>query len=352
MLSNPLKHWGRIGARFRMKIPTRRHGFALLLGSAVVAFSPVAGAQSAETAKRVGVLFGIAASDPVIPARMAAFRQGLQQFGWTDGGNVKVEFRFAAGEAERFQSQAADLVAFRPDVIVAVTTPAVEAVRRKALNVPIVFLSVVDPERQGMVDNLARPGGGLTGFTNFESSMGGKWLGVLKEMASNISRVALMFNPETSTYSELFFRSVAGAAPSVAVNEVVKIPVRNTKEIEVGISTIGHGSDFGLIVLPDNLTVRHREAIIAQVAQQRLPTLYPFRSFATDGGLMVYGIDQNDTFRRAASYVDRILRGARPADLPVQAPTKFELIINLKTARALGLAVSPALLARANEVIE
>jgi putative ABC transport system substrate-binding protein len=330
----------------------RRRDFILLLGSAAAACPLLTRAQPGAAVRRVGVLIGIAANDPVAQARMTALRQGLQQHGWIDGRNIRVEFRFAGGEAARFQSQAAELAALSPDVIVAVTTPAVQAVQREAPTIPIVFVSVVDPEGQGLVQSLARPGGSITGFTNFESTMGGKWLGLLKEISPGITRVALMFNPETSPYAELFFHSVAAAAPSLEVKDMIKIPVRDRSEIELMLSARAREPGTGLIVLPDNLTVRHRQPIIAQVAEQRIPAMYPFRSFATDGGLMVYGIDQNDTFRRAASYVDRILRGSKPGDLPVQAPTKFELVINLKAANALGLTVPPSMLAFADEVIE
>ena len=329
-----------------------RRAFVLLLGLAAVAWPLAAHARASEPVRRVGILLGIAENDPVAQARVTTLRQGLKDLGWTDGDNIQLDFRFAAGEAARFQSAAAELVALGPAVIVAVTTPAVEAVRRNASAIPIVFLSVADPVRQGLVENLARPTGGITGFTNFESSMGGKWLDILKEIAPGIARVSLMFNPETSAYAELFFQSVAAAAPALAIKDVTKSPVRDATEIEAQISAIGREPGAGLIVLPDNLTVRHRKPIIAQVARQQIPAVYPFRSFATDGGLMVYGIDQNDAFIRAASYVDRILKGAKPADLPVQAPTKFDLVINLKTAKALGLTVSPWLLAIANDVIE
>ena len=332
--------------------PMRRRDFILLLASAAAACPRAVRAQTGETVKRVGVLIGLAAGDPIANARITALREQLHQLGWTDGVNVRIEPRFAAGEAAGFESGAAELVALKPDVILAVTTPAVQAVRRKTPTIPIVFVSVADPAQQGLVKNLGRPGGNITGFTNFEFSMGGKWLDVLKQMAPNVARVALMFNPETSAYAELFFRSVAAAAPSLGVKDVMKVPVRDATEIVAKISAIGGEADSGLIVLPDNLAIRHRELIISQVAQQRLPAAYPFRSFATDGGLMVYGIDQNDTFRRAAAYIDRILKGAKPADLPVQAPTKFELVINLKTAKALGLTVPPTLLTFADQVIE
>jgi putative tryptophan/tyrosine transport system substrate-binding protein len=332
--------------------PMRRRDFMLFLGSGIAAWPLMVRAQFGESVKRIGVLIGLAESDPVAQARVVSLREGLQRLGWTDGANIRIEFRFAAGEAARFQSSAAQLVALKPDVILAVTTPAVEAVRRETPTIPIVFVSVVDPVQQGLVDSLARPGGNITGFTNFEPSMGGKWLGVLKEIAPDVARVALMFNPETSAYAELFFRSVLAAAPSLRVKDVIKTPVRDASEIVTGISALGEIAGTGLVVLPDNLALRHRELIITQVAKTRIAAAYPFRSFASDGGLLVYGIDQNDTFRRATLYIDRILKGAKPADLPIQAPNKFELIINLRTARTLGFTVSPALLAIANEVIE
>jgi putative ABC transport system substrate-binding protein len=228
----------------------------------------------------------------------------------------------------------------------------VEAVRQASRAIPIVFLSVVDPVRQGLVESLAHPGGNSTGFTNFEASMGGKWVEMLKMIAPDVSRVAIMFNPETSPYAELLLRSIEVARSTFSLKDVAIVPVRDANEIEAGMSGIGQGPENGLIVLPDNLTVRHRHPIIAQAARQRLPAVYPFRSFVNDGGLMVYGVEQNDTFRRAGLYVGRILKGTKPADLPVEAPTKFELVINLRTARALGLTVPPWLLAGADAVIE
>jgi putative ABC transport system substrate-binding protein len=341
-----------IGMEVRGGNAMRCGDFITLLCGVVLALPLTARAQPDEPVRRLGVLIGIAANDPVAHARMGAVRLGLQEHGWVDGRNIRVDFRFAGGEAAGFQSQAAELAALKPDVVIAVTTPAVQAIQRTAPAVPIVFVSVADPERQRLVRSLARPGGSMTGFTNFESSMGGKWLGLLKEIAPNMRRVTIMFNPETSPYSDLFYHSISAAAPSLGVTEVTSIPVRDKDEIEGMLSAQAAGPETGLIVLPDNLTVRHRKSIIARVAERGMPAVYPFRSFVTDGGLMVYGIEQNDMFRRAASYVDRILRGANPGDLPVQAPTKFELVINLKAARALGLSVSPSMIAFADEIIE
>jgi putative ABC transport system substrate-binding protein len=331
----------------------KRREVMILLGGAAVAWPLPTRAQPKEGSRRVGVLIGISANDPTARAREETLLAALQALGWKQGQNVAVTFRFAGGQAHLFDSYAEELVNLKPDVILAVTSPAVEAILKFNKTVPIVFVSVVAPERRGLIENLEHPGGNLTGFTNFESSMGGKWLEALKQMAPRVARVGLMFNPETSSsYADLFLTSVQAAAPAYEVKDVLAIPVRNASDIEAQVAGIARTPDSALIVLPDNLAVRYRKLIIEQVAQQRLPAVYPFRSFAVDGGLMVYGIDQNDVFKQAAAYIHRILKGEKPGDLPVQAPNTFELVINLKTAKALGLTVSPWLLAAANETIE
>jgi putative ABC transport system substrate-binding protein len=330
-----------------------RREVMFVLGGAAVAWPRQSGAQPRDSLRRVGVLIGIAADDPTARAREATLLAALHALGWHQGQNVAVTFRFAGGQAQLFDNYAEELVNLRPDVILAVTSPAVEAVLKHEKTVPIVFVSVVAPERRGFIENLEHPGGNLTGFTNFESSMGGKWLEALKQVAPRVANVGLMFNPETSSsYADLFLASVRAAAPAYEVGDVLAIPVHDASDIETQVAGIARMPDGAIIVLPDNLAVRYRKLIIEQVARQRLPAVYPFRSFAVDGGLMVYGIDQNDVFKQAAAYVHRILKGEKPGDLPVQAPNTFELVINLKTAKALGLTVSPWLLATANETIE
>jgi putative ABC transport system substrate-binding protein len=331
----------------------KRREVMFVLGGAAAAWPLRAGAQPKDSLRRVGVLIGIAANDPTARAREGTLLAALQTFGWKQGQNVAVTFRFAGGQAQLFDSYAEELVNLQPDVILAVTSPAVEAILKFSKRVPIVFVSVVAPERRGFIENLEHPGGNLTGFTNFESSMGGKWLEALKQVAPQVARVGLMFNPETSSaYADLFLASVRAAAPAYDVKDVVAIAVRGAEDIEPQVAGIARTPDSALIVLPDNVALRYRKLIIEEVARQRLPAVYPFRSFAVDGGLMVYGIDQTDVFKQAAAYLHRILKGEKPGDLPVQAPNTFELVINLKTAKALGLTVSPWLLATANETIE
>jgi putative ABC transport system substrate-binding protein len=331
----------------------KRREVMILLGGAAVVWPLQSRAQPRDSLRRIGVLIGISANDPTARAREATLLAALQALGWKQGQNVTVTFRFAGGQAQLFDSYAQELVNLRPDVILAVTSPAVEAILKSDKAVPIVFVSVVAPERRGYIENLEHPGGNVTGFTNFESSMGGKWLEALKQVAPRVASVGLMFNPETSSaYADLFLASVRAAAPAYEVKDVLASPVRNAADIEAQVAGIARTPDSALIVLPDNLAVRYRKLIIEQVAERRLPAVYPFRSFAVDGGLMVYGIDQTDVFKQAAAYIHRILRGEKPGNLPVQAPNTFELIINLKTAKALGLTVSPWLLATANETIE
>jgi putative ABC transport system substrate-binding protein len=249
------------------------------------------------------------------------------------------------------RAEAAELVSQKPDVIVASSTPAVEAVRAETRTIPILFVQVVDPVAAGFVASLARPGGNLTGITNFEFSMGGKWLQILKDISPRLARVAVLYNPETAPFAGSLLRSVEAAAPAFAM-EPTDTPVQDKVGTERAIDAFAQGSNGGLLVLPDVSTLLHRDLIISRAAQHRLPAVYPFRFFAVNGGLVSYGVEAADTYRQIASYVDRILRGAKPEELPVQAPTKFELTINLKTAKALGLTMPPTLLATADEVIE
>jgi putative ABC transport system substrate-binding protein len=269
----------------------------------------------------------------------------------TTARNVRLEYRWAGADPEHMHAYATELVALAPDLILANTTPVVAALQHATRTIPIVFVNVVDPVGPGFVANLARPGGNITGFLIFEFSMGGKWLETLKQVAPRVKRVAMIFNPQTAPFGESFVRVVEAAAPAFAV-ETVSAKVRDNAELESAVASFAGEPDGGLIVLPDIFTTSHRDTIVTLAARHHLPAIYPFRYFAASGGLVSDGVDGTDLFRRSASYVDRILKGEKPADLPVQAPAKFELVINLKTAKALGLEVPPMLLALADEVIE
>jgi putative tryptophan/tyrosine transport system substrate-binding protein len=329
---------------------TRRE-FITLVGGAAVAASRPARAQ-ADRVRHIGILMGYAQNDPDAQARMTAFREAFEQLGWKDGRNVQIAYRFGVGEIDRVRDYAKELVGLKPDLIVAETTPALKAVADQTATIPIVFIGVTDPVSNGFVSELARPGGNITGFTNFEATMGGKWIELLKKIAPSSARVGVIFNPDTAPGGGGFFlRSVAASAPALQA-EVLPFPVRSEEEIERALAGLGHEPGGGLIVMLDVFMAVHRPAIIVQAAANRVPTIFPWRFGATDGGLVSYGVDVADLHRRAAAYVDRILKGANPADLPVQLPTKFELVINLKTARALGIEVSPTLLAIADEIIE
>jgi putative ABC transport system substrate-binding protein len=324
----------------------QRRDFITLLGGAAVLWPVAARAQQPERMRRIGLLMTIAETEPEAQARLKSFRAGLQQLGWTEGTNIHIDYRFAAGDPERVRSSAAELVRLAPDLILANGTAILSALRQETRSIPIVFVLVPDPVGDGFVESLARPGGNLTGITNFEFPMGGKWVEFLKEIAPRVSNVALIFNPETAPYARYFQQSVALGA------EATLVPVRNNPEIESAFETIALKSNSGLIVVPDLFTSGHRELIVTLAARHRIPAIYPFRFFATNGGLLSYGVDTLDLFQRSASFVDRILKGEKPSELPVQAPVKFELVINLKTAKALDLTVPATMLARADEVIE
>jgi ABC-type uncharacterized transport system substrate-binding protein len=329
----------------------RRREFVILLGGGAAAAWPLAArAQQSNRLRVVGVLLAMAPDDPEAQQRIKAFEAGLRELGWTEGRNLRLEYRWAVGDAALLRKQATELVGLAPDLILATSTPVLAALRQEK-TLPIVFVQVTDPIGGGFVPNLARPGGSLTGFTSFEFTIGSKWLEALKHVAPVVTRVALIFNPDTAPFAHLFWQPVEAAAPSFDV-EPMQAPVRDIGEIERTIAAFARHASGGLMVLPDVSTTNHRDLIIALAARHRLPAVYPYRYFATSGGLMSYGSDLADIYRRAASYVDRILKGAVPGDLPVQAPTKFEFVINLKTANALGLTVPPRWLGRADEVIE
>ena len=323
-----------------------RREFVTLLGGAA-AWPVVARAQQPERMRRIIVLMGIA-NDAEAQARAVALRQGLQVLGWTMGRNIQIDYSFADGDTERMRVYAKEAVASGPDLILAVTNPALQAVRNATRRQPIVFLQVSDPVGGGFVESLAHPGGNITGFTNFEPEMGGKWLQTLKEIAPAVEHVAVVMHVETSAHAG-FLRTAKTASIALGI-KVTSLGVHNVNEIEPAITQFALMPKGGLIVAPHPLT--RGKLTIDLAAHHRLPAIYPFAFHAREGGLLAYGIDQLDQWRSAANYVDRILRGTKPADLPVQQPTKYELVINLKTARALGLTVPETLLARADEVIE
>ena len=329
----------------------RRRDFITLVGGVAAAWPLTARAQQTERMRRIGVLMGLVVSDPEAQSRVAAFENGLRELGWVKGRNLWIEYRWAGDGENVLRDQAAELLGMAPDLILANSTPVTAALREQSQVVPVVFTQVTDPVAQGLVPNLAHPGGNLTGFTSFEFSIGTKWLQALKQTAPHVTRVALVFNPQSAPFADLFLRPVEAAAPSFAVTPIAAA-VRAADDLDRVFDALAREANGGLMVLPDIGMTNHREALIALAAHHRVPAVYPFRYFAASGGLMSYGTDLAEVFRRAAGYVDRILKGEKPADLPIQSPTKYELVINLKTAKALGLAIPPTLLALANEVIE
>jgi putative ABC transport system substrate-binding protein len=325
---------------------TRREFITLLGGAAT--WPLAASAQQPDRMRRIGVLMNLAADDAEGQARIAAIVQALQRLGWSDGRNVRIDYRWAAGDAGRFHKYAEELLALVPDVILASATPSIQALQQATRTVPIVFAIVADPVGAGFVDSLARPGGNVTGFTPFEYGISGKWLELIKELAPRVTRVAVL-RDLTIGLGQL--GAIQSVAPSLGI-ELRPVNVRDADEIERSIAAFAQGSNGALIVTASTSAIIHRELITTLAARNKLPAVYYTRYWVAGGGLMSYGPDFRDQFRQAAAYVDRILKGEKPADLPVQAPTKYELTINLKTAKALGLTVPPTLLARADEVIE
>jgi putative tryptophan/tyrosine transport system substrate-binding protein len=322
----------------------KRRTFIAGLGSAA-AWPVVVRAQQGDRVRRIGVLMGFDENDPAAKSQLSAFTQALADLGWTDGRNMRMDLRWAGGDTNRMQALAQELVSLQPDIILATTTPATAAVQRETRTIPIVFASVGDPVGSGIVARLDRPSGNITGFANYEPPLGGKWVELLSEIAPGLKRVAIMFNPDTSPAS-VYIPSVETAARLLKIVPIIA-PVHGDAEIETAINALGGEPRGGLIVMPDVFNDTHRALIISAAAQNSVPAVY-FLS----GGLLSYGVDQLDHWRRAASYFDRILRGAKPGDLPVQFPVKYEMAVNLKTAKALGLNVPQSILLRADEVIE
>jgi len=326
----------------------RRHFISLLGGAAA---RPVTGhAQQPDRMRRIGVLVTLAEDDPEGKARLAGFRQGLERRGWSEGRNVRIDYRFAPAGAQA-QVLAKELVALQPDAIFAQGTPAIAALQRESRTIPIVFAGLADPIGSGFIASLARPGGNITGVMQYEATVTGKWLAMLKEIAPSLVRAAFVANPKTAPFYDYYLRAGEALAPSLGI-EPVPILVENAADIERAIESFTSTPNGGLVLMPDIWTIVHRDFIISLAARHKLPAVYSQRLFVAAGGLMSYGVDFVDLFRQAASYVDRILRGDNPADLPVQAATKFETMVNLRTAKALGLAMPPGLLVAADEVIE
>jgi putative ABC transport system substrate-binding protein len=328
----------------------RRRAFITLLGGAA-AWPLVARAEQAERVRRVGALMGAAANDPVVKDRIASIEKPLQELGWVVGRDIEIHYRWGAGDTDLTRTYAKELIGMQPDVFIAHTNTSMAALHGEVSATPIVFVMVSDPVGMQYVDSMARPGRNVTGFTPFEPSLGSKWLSLLKEIAPNVEHVGLLFNPERGNNAAAFVRPIELAASSFGVKSIVS-PQKDSAEIDDIILAQSQVPNGGLIFLPDAFTAVHRQRLIALIAKHHLPATYPLRMFSVAGGLMSYGIDIDHLFQQAASYVDRILRGARPGDLPVQAPTKFEFVVNLKTAKALGFTVPPTLLASADEVIE
>jgi len=328
---------------------TRRRDF--IIGAASAATWPRStAAQQPDLVRRVGVLMSLDETDSEAASRVAALREGLRQLGWSDGRNIRMDFRYMGGDWNRARRFARELVELLPDAIVGVSAASITALVQNTRTIPIVFVAVGEPVESGFVGSWAEPGGNVTGVSNFLSSMGSKWLEILKKIAPQVARVAFVANPDTMPLAQ-YFGSIEAAAHQLRIEPVARL-VRESAEIEEALAELCHEPNGGLIAAPDPFVIRHRKQIIESASRYRLPAVYPFRYFADDGGLLSYGVEPVDEYRKVARYVDRILRGARPGDLPVQHPAKFELVINLKTARALGLSVPRALLILADEVIE
>ncbi|MEK6243394.1 MAG: ABC transporter substrate-binding protein [Pseudomonadota bacterium] len=329
----------------------RRETLQVLLALGAAIGPLYAGAQQPGRVRRIGVLIGFAENDPESRLRLAAFKEGLAALGWTEGHNLRIDIRWSAGDVNRASAFAKELVAMNPEVILSSTTPVTAALHRETRTIPIVFTAVSDPIGSGFVETLARPGGNITGFLNFESSLVEKWLQLLKEIAPRVTRAAVMFNPQTAPYADYYLQPLKAAAPKFRVTTFTAT-VRSESDIEKAISGLGREPGGGLLVMPDSFNFVHRKSIIALTARHKVPAIFYTGVWSEEGGLFSYGVDIADLFRRAAPYVDRILRGAKPAELPVQQPSKFEMVVNRKTAEALGLKIPQSVLLRADRVIE
>jgi putative ABC transport system substrate-binding protein len=326
----------------------RRRQFIAGLGAAML---PLASrAQQPDAVRRIGILMAYAQTDGEAKARVDAFVAELEKLGWSDGRNVRLEYRWSGGDTARIAAHAAELVKSQPALILAATTPVVRALLKETRTIPIVFLSVSDPVGDKFVQSLAQPGGNATGFINIEASMAGKWVELAKELTPGLNRVCIIFNPKTAAGAGNYFMPPFKVAAQSMQLEAAPLPVQSPEELERAVASVGRSS--ALIVMPDSYNVVHRKRIIELAARHRVPAVYPYRYMAMDGGLMSYGVDLTDMYRRAASHVDRILRGRPARELPIQAPVKFELVINQRTARQLGIELPPRLLARADEIIE
>jgi putative ABC transport system substrate-binding protein len=328
----------------------RRREFITLLGSTAVAWPGAVWAQRGERLRRIGVIMPLPENDPEAQHRLHVIKTGLQGRGWIEGSNIHIDIRWGVG-GPPLSTIAKELVGLPADIIIAQSTTAVVAIQRETRTIPVIFIQVVDPVGQGLVASLARPGGNITGFSNFETAIGGKWVELLKEIAPRLTRVAVLFSPSTAPYKKLFLQSVEAAVPSFSV-DMTASPVQDHAEIEPVLRSLGGGLDTGLILPPDIFSTNNRKQIGSLAVQYRLPTVAAFPYMAKDGGLLSYGPEVTAMLRQALEYVDRVLKGENTGTLPVQQPTKYELVVNLNTARALGLDVSPTLLARADEVIE
>jgi putative ABC transport system substrate-binding protein len=337
-----------------MRICLRRREFIAGLGGAA-AWSLAARAQQRDRVRRIGMFMSFDENEPLAKAGISAFTQALAGLGWTEGRNVRMELRWGRTDNNRIRALAQELVGQQPDIILTGGTPATAALQRETRTIPIVFASVGDPVASGIVPRLNQPGGNITGFANFEATLGGKWLELLTEIAPGLRRAAIMFNADRfsplAAAAPVYMPSLETAARSLKV-VLMTAPVRSDLEIKTAITALGREPGGGLVVMPDGFLNVHRAPIISAVARNKVPAVYAYSYFARDGGLLSYEPDQVDNYRRAASYVDRILRGEKPGDLPVQFPTKFEMVVNRKTATALGLAIPPSILLRADEVIE
>jgi putative ABC transport system substrate-binding protein len=329
----------------------KRREFILALGSAAVAWPIAARAQQTERVRRVSMLLGLAEKDPEAISRVKAFRLGMRDLGWIEGRNIQIEYRFAGTNPESINKHVAELIKLTPDVIVANTTPVIAALRPATSTIPIVFAMVNDPVNQGFISSLAHPGGNITGFSFIESEIVGKWISLLADAKPDLSRVALIFNPDSVPYFDVYLRSFKASSQQTSI-AIEAVHVRSAAEVELAVAKLGREPGSGLIAASDAFILTVREAILKAADQHRVPFISPYRQFVLEGGLMSYGPDTADIFRRSASYVDRILKGEAPGNLPAQSPVKFELAVNLKTAKALGLSLRESFLLLADEVIE